>query len=127
MEKLMTKRVLVVDDSQIVLEKALEVLAGRDYEVFTALSASAADAVIFDKTRPDIIILDVMMPVLDGDKKASMLKADDSTKEIPILLMSSKPESELAALAEESGADGYIRKPFTFSEMVLKIESALQA
>jgi CheY-like chemotaxis protein len=127
MEKLMTKRVLVVDDSQIVLEKALEVLAGRDYEVFTALSASAADAVIFDKTRPDIIILDVMMPVLDGDKKASMLKADDSTKEIPILLMSSKPESELAALAEESGADGYIRKPFTSSEMVLKIESALQA
>ena len=127
MEKLMMKRVLVVDDSRIVLEKALEVLACRGYEVFTALSADAADAIIYGKTRPDIIILDVMMPVLDGDKKASILKADDSTKEIPILLMSSKPESELAALAEESGADGYIRKPFTFSEMVLKIESASQA
>ena len=119
------KRVLIVDDSRIVLEKALEALGCSGYEVFTAPSADAADAIIYSSARPDIIILDVMMPLLDGDKKAGILKADESTKEIPILLMSSKPEDELAVLASESGSDGYIRKPFTCNEMVLKIESAL--
>jgi len=123
----MRKKVLVVDDSRIVLEKALEALDCRGYEVFTAPSADAADAIIYSSARPDIIILDVMMPVLDGDKKARILKSDDSTKEIPILLMSSKPEDELAVLASESGSDGYIRKPFTSNEMVLKIESAFHS
>ena len=123
----MIKRVLVVDDSKIVLEKALEALGCRGYEVSTALGADAADAIIYSSSRPDIIILDVMMPVLDGDKKAGILKADDSTKEIPILLMSSKPEDELATLAAESGADGYIRKPFTSEEMISKIESTFCA
>lgn len=117
------KRVLIVDDSGIVLEKALEALGCSGYEVFTAPSADAADAIIYSSARPDIIILDVMMPVLDGDKKARILKADESTMEIPILLMSSKPEDELAVLASESGSNGYIRKPFTSNEMVLKIES----
>ena len=116
------KRVLVVDDSKIVLEKALEVLGRKGYEVFTALTAAEADAIIYSSARPDIIILDVMMPVLDGDKKARILKADDATKEIPILLMSSKPEDELADLASESGSDGYIRKPFTPDEMIERIE-----
>ena len=119
----MIKRVLVVDDSKIVLEKALEALNCRGYEVSTALSADAADAIIYSSARPDVIILDVMMPVLDGDKKARILKSDDSTKEIPILLMSSKPEEELSVLALESGSDGYIRKPFTSGEMAERIEN----
>jgi len=123
----MMKRVLVVDDSKIVLEKALEALGCRGYEVSTALSADAADAIIYSSSRPDIIILDVMMPVLDGDKKTRILKADDATKGIPILLMSSKPEDELAALASESGADGYLRKPFASDEMVQKIESTFRS
>jgi DNA-binding response OmpR family regulator len=121
----MKKRVLVVDDSEIVLEKACEALSCRGYEVLTALSANAADAIIYSSARPDIIILDVMMPMLDGDKKATMLKADESTSEIPILLMSSKPEGELVILAAESGSEGFIRKPFTSDEMVEKIESLL--
>jgi len=121
----MKKRVLVVDDSEIVLEKACEALGCRGYEVLTALSANAADAIIYSSARPDIIILDVMMPMLDGDKKATLLKADESTKEIPILLMSSKSEDELVVLAAESGSEGFIRKPFTSEEMGEKIETIL--
>lgn len=121
----MKTRVLVVDDSETVLEKAREALVCRGYEVSTALSAHAADAIIYSSARPDVIILDVMMPRLDGDKKARILKDDDSTKKIPILLMSSKSEDDLAALAAESGSDGYIRKPFTPDDMVAKIESIL--
>jgi DNA-binding response OmpR family regulator len=122
----MKKRVLVVDDSEIVLEKVCEALVSGGYEVITALSAAAADTYIYGDSRPDIIILDVMMPMLDGDKKAKLLKADDLTRDIPVLLLSSKNETELAILAHEAGADGFIRKPFTFRELLEKIENTLQ-
>lgn len=122
----MKKRILVVDDSEIVLAKATEALATRGYEVLTALSAAAADTCIYGEIVPDMIILDVMMPMLDGDKKAKLLKSDDLTRNIPILLLSSKNEEELARLTVESGADGYIRKPFTFRELVEKIEIVLK-
>jgi CheY-like chemotaxis protein len=119
----MSKRVLVVDDSEIVLEKASEALVAKGYEVFTALSAQAADRFICSDCRPDVIIMDVMMPMLDGDKKARMLKDDAATSDIPVLLLSSKPERELMQLAAESGADGFIRKPFIFRELIETIEA----
>jgi len=119
----MSKRVLVVDDSEIVLEMASEALVAKGYEVLTALSARDADRFIYSDSRPDIIIIDVMMPALDGDKKTRMLKDDLATSTIPVLLLSSKSEQELIQLVKESGADGYIRKPFTFREMIGRIES----
>ena len=121
----MKKRVLVVDDSEIVLEKAAEALCGKGYDVLTAISAYAADRHIYCDERPDLIIMDVMMPYLDGDQKAKMLKAERATRDIPILLLSSKNEDELARLVSESGSDGYIRKPFTFRELAEKVEAAL--
>jgi len=119
----MSKRVLVVDDSEIVLEMASEALVAKGYEVFTAFSARDADRFIYGDSRPDIIIIDVMMPALDGDKKTRMLKDDSATSAIPVLLLSSKSEHELVHLVKESGADGYIRKPFTFREMIERIEA----
>jgi DNA-binding response OmpR family regulator len=121
----MKKRVLVVDDSEIVLAKAREALTAGGYEVCTAISAAAADSYIYGDSRPDIIVLDVMMPMLDGDKKAKLLKGDDLAKDIPILLLSSKNEEELVRLVAESGADGFIRKPFTFGEMIETIKVTL--
>jgi len=119
----MSKRVLVVDDSEIVLEMASEALIAKGYEVSTALSARDADRFIYGENRPDIIIMDVMMPALDGDRKTRMLKDDPVTSGIPVLLLSSKVEEELAQLVTASGADGYIRKPFTFREMIERIEA----
>ena len=121
----MNKRVLVVDDSETVLAKASEALVAGGFEVCTAVSAAAADRYIYGDSRPDIIIIDVMMPLLDGDKKTKMLKEDDLARDIPILLLSSKSEKELARLAVTSGADGCIRKPFTFKELLVKIEITL--
>lgn len=119
----MDKRVLVVDDSIIVLTMANEALAAKGFKVSTALSASDADRFIYSAEKPDIIIMDVMMPMLDGDRKTRMLKDEASTRDIPVLLLSSKPEKELALLVAESGADGYIRKPFTFRELIDSIEA----
>jgi len=119
----MRKRVLVIDDSEIVLEMASEALIAKDYEVCTALSARDADRFIYGDKRPDVIIIDVMMPALDGDRKTRMLKDDSATSEIPVLLLSSKSEKELTQLVCESGADGFIRKPFTFREMIERIDT----
>lgn len=119
----MSKRILVVDDSEIVLEKASEALIAKGYEVLTALNAQSADSFIYSDKRPDVIIMDVMMPMLDGDKKTRMLKDDATVCDIPVLLLSSKAENELVKLAAESGADGFLRKPFTFREMIEKIEA----
>jgi DNA-binding response OmpR family regulator len=119
------KRVLVVDDSEIVLGMARDVLEKSGFEVVTALDARDADNFIFCKDKPDIIIMDVMLPVLDGDKKTRILKDNVTTRDIPILLLSSKPEEDLHYLVTESGANGFIRKPFVGSQLVAKIEDAL--
>lgn len=122
----MKKRVLVVDDSDIVLSKATEALTAAGFTVFTAESAAAADGTIYGAAKPDLIIIDVMMPQLDGDKKAKILKGDTQVSDIPILLMSTKSEGELARLVTESGADGFVRKPFVYRELIEKIEETLQ-
>ncbi|KAF0215927.1 MAG: response regulator [Geobacteraceae bacterium] len=119
------RKILVVDDSEIVLAMAREALEGGGFEVVTALSAKEADIYIFGQDKPDLIILDVMLPMLDGDKKAKMLKENELTKDIPILLLSSKPEEELRYLVKESGADGFVRKPFTDQQMVKKAEDTI--
>ena len=120
------KRILVVDDSEIVLDMARQALEEGGFEVVTATSAMEANEYIFCENRPALIILDVMLPMLDGDKKAKMLKENELTREIPILLLSSKPAKELHWLVQESGADGFLRKPFTKSLMVAKVEETIR-
>lgn len=117
----MKKRVLVVDDSEVVLAMAREALEEGGFEVVTASDAKEADPFIFGQRRPDLIVLDVMLPVLDGDKKAKMLKENPATRDIPILLLSSKPEEELRWLVAESNADGYMRKPFGHRQLVDRV------
>jgi CheY-like chemotaxis protein len=121
----MKKKVLVVDDSELVLAVTREALEKAGFEVFGALDADDADRYIFSQDRPDLIVMDVMLPVLDGDVKAKRLKENELTRDIPILLLSSKPEVELQRIVTESGTEGYIRKPFTDKEMVAKIEEAI--
>jgi two-component system, OmpR family, alkaline phosphatase synthesis response regulator PhoP len=121
------QKILVVDDSEIVLTMAREALEGAGFQVLSAASTSEADPLISGETRPDLIILDVMLPTLDGDKKAKMLKAAERTRDIPILLISSKPEDELRRRVKESGADGYIRKPFTVQGIVDRVREAIAA
>lgn len=110
-------RILLVDDSELVLAVGRDALEEAGYEVFTASSGIEANSIIFSRNKPDLIILDVMMPMLEGHKKARLLKEKEFTKEIPILLLSSKSEDELRRLVGEAGADGYIRKPFGAGEL----------
>lgn len=121
----MKKRVLVVDDSEIVLQKASEALISGGFTVQTAMSALEVDSYVLGEEKPDLVIMDVMMPEMDGDKKARLMKGDEATRLIPVLLLSSKSEDELGSLVRESGCDGFIRKPFTDEQIVARVAEAL--
>jgi two-component system, OmpR family, alkaline phosphatase synthesis response regulator PhoP len=121
------KKILVIDDSELVLAMASDALKSAGYEVFTATNGIEANSFIFSTTnRPDLIIIDIMMPLLDGNKKAKILKEKDFSKDIPIMFISSKSEAELEKLVEESGADGYICKPFTNQGIVSSVRKVLK-
>jgi len=121
------KKILVIDDSELVLAMASDALKGAGYEVFTATNGIEANSFIFSTTsRPDLIIMDIMMPLLDGNKKAKILKEKDFSKDIPIMFISSKSEAELEKLVAEAGADGYICKPFTDQGIVNSVRKVLK-
>ena len=119
------QRILVVDDSELVLVMARDALEEAGYEVLTATNGIEANSYIFSVNKPDLIILDVMLPMLDGNKKAKLLREKEFSREIPILLLSSKSEDELRRLTAEAGADGFIRKPFTSAGMVESVREYL--
>ena len=119
------KRILIVDDSELVLVMAREALEEAGYEVFTATNGIEANSYIFSVNKPDLIVLDVMLPMLDGNKKAKLLREKEFSREIPILLLSSKSEDELRRLTAEAGADGFIRKPFTSEGIVESVREYL--
>jgi two-component system, OmpR family, alkaline phosphatase synthesis response regulator PhoP len=119
------KKILIVDDSELVLAMGRDALESAGYAVFGATSGIEANSYIFSANKPDLIILDVMLPMLDGNKKAKLLKEKDFSRDIPILLLSSKSEDELRRLCIDAGVDGYIRKPFTPADLVARVKEAL--
>ena len=123
----MSKKILIVDDSPLVLAMASDALKAAGFDVFTATNGIEANSYIFSTSnRPDLIILDIMMPLLDGNKKAKILKEKDFSRDIPILFISSKNEDELAKLVTEAGAEGYICKPFTPQGIVSSVRKVLK-
>jgi DNA-binding response OmpR family regulator len=121
-----TKRILVIDDSELVLAMARDALQSAGYEVYTATNGIEANSYIFStNNRPDLIIIDIMMPLLDGNKKAKILKEKEHSRDIPIVFISSKSEEELAILVADAGADGYICKPFSSQSIVNSVKKIL--
>jgi len=123
----MASNILIIDDSPLVLAMASDALKAAGFNVFTATNGIEANSYIFSTSnRPDLIILDIMMPLLDGNKKAKILKEKDFSKDIPILFISSKDEAELSKLAAESGVEGYICKPFSPQGIVASVKKVLK-
>lgn len=122
----MKNRVLVVDDSVLVRSMVSDALEEGGFEVMTASNGIEANRYLFRQERPDVIVLDVMIPLLNGDKIAKMIKDNTHTKNIPILLLSSKSHDELRRMVTESGADGFIQKPFTNTAIVEKVKKVIR-
>ena len=117
-------KILVVDD-EIYIVHILDFSLGMEgYEVLTALDGEQA----LEKARaehPDLIVLDIMMPKLDGYETCKMLKADAGTKDIPVILLSAKGRNVDQKVGFEVGADDYITKPFSPRKLVERINTIL--
>jgi two-component system alkaline phosphatase synthesis response regulator PhoP len=117
-------RILVVDD-EIYIVHILDFSLGMEgYEVLTALDGEQA----LEKARnekPDLIVLDIMMPKLDGYETCRRLKADPETKDVPVILLSAKGRNVDQKVGFEVGADDYITKPFSPRKLVERINAIL--
>jgi CheY-like chemotaxis protein len=103
------KKILLLDDSTITLEMEKAVLEDRGYEVAVASNLLEFQAEL-DQFQPEVILTDLMMPDISGKDIVRVLKQDFHTERIPIILFSSKPDDELAEIAEQAGADGFLSK-----------------
>ena len=117
-------KILVVDD-EIYIVHILDFSLGMEgYEVLTALDGEQA----LEKVRaehPDLVVLDVMMPKLDGYETCRILKADETTRHIPIILLSAKGRNADQKVGYDVGADDYITKPFSPRKLVDRINALL--
>ncbi|HSM92668.1 MAG TPA: response regulator [Anaeromyxobacteraceae bacterium] len=103
------KRILLLDDSAITLEMERAVLEERGYPVATASNLLEFQQQM-ERFAPEVILTDLMMPDISGKDIVRVLKQDFHTERIPIVLFSSKTDDELAEIAEQAGADGFLSK-----------------
>ena len=121
----MMRHILVIDDDPVVLAMSRDFLEDAGYRVSTAADAIYSNDVIYSQDPPALILMDVMMPLMSGDKKVRALKRRDQSSHIPVLLISGKEEGELQRIAGEVGADGYLTKPFNAAKLVSAIRAHL--
>lgn len=117
----MSKHILVIDDDPVLLTMTREYLEDAGFKVSTADCGIYSNHIVYGTPPPDLIVLDVIMPLMSGVKKAKLLKQREKSSHIPIILMSSKTEVELKVLAQEAMADDYLCKPFSAEQLTAKV------
>lgn len=120
----MSKTILVVDDSPAHLELMQRTIEGRGWEVLTAADGEQALEKA-ETRRPDLILLDVVLPKKNGYQVCRQLKQGTSTKSIKIIMVSSKSQESDRYWGLKQGADGYLVKPFAPAELLRAVEQAL--
>ena len=121
----MTETILIVDDNLDNVTLLHKVLGKAGYRTLKAYNGEEA-VKLTRENKPDLILLDIMMPVMDGFTACKIIKKDDSTKHIPILMLTAKQEIPDKIKGLEIGADDYITKPFDFRELLARIKSRLK-
>jgi two-component system alkaline phosphatase synthesis response regulator PhoP len=119
------KKILVVDDEADLVETIRFPLQMEGFNVL--VSYNGEDALTqARKENPDLILLDLMLPKLDGYKVCRLLKFDERYRHIPILMLTAKTQEKDKLLGKETGADEYITKPFDIDELMKKVKAYLQ-
>jgi len=119
------KQILLVDDELELVTVVKFRLEANDYGVIVAYDGQEA----LEKARkdkPDLIILDLMLPKMDGYKVCGLLKADERYKKIPIIMFTARGQESDKKIGEEVGADAYITKPFEDQVLLAKIKELLK-
>ena len=122
----MAKTILVVDDERHIVRLVQVNLERAGYEVTTAYDGvEALEAVNVE--LPDMIILDVMMPRMDGFEALKKLRADDKTKDIPVIMLTAKAQDADIFKGWSSGVDSYLTKPFNPRELLAFVDRIFQS
>ena len=115
------KRILIADDDPVILRLIQVNLELEGYQVITANNGQeAVDTAL--KESPDLVILDIMMPRLDGYQACEQLKASDATKDIPVIFLSAKAQQGDIEKGKSFGVVDYLTKPFDPSELLEVVE-----
>jgi len=123
MSELSSMRVMVVDDTEANIDILLETLVG-DYKVVVATDGESALEDI-KRSPPDLILLDIMMPGIDGFEVCRRLKADPETEEIPVMFLSALDDTADKVKGLDLGAVDYISKPFQPEEVIARVNTHL--
>ncbi len=119
------KKILLVDDEKDLVETVAFRLEATGYEVIKAYDGQEAlDKA--KKVKPNLIILDLMLPKMDGYKVCRLLKFDEKYKNIPIILFTARAQEEDKKLGKEVGADDYLTKPFEPQVLLSKIQALIR-
>jgi DNA-binding response OmpR family regulator len=118
------KKILVVDDKPEVVELVTATLEGEGYQIISASDGREALEKI-DKEEPGLVLLDIIMPKMDGFEVLSEVKKHPKTKEIPIIMLTAKGQKLDKDKGRRLGAEDYIIKPFSPSHLLRKIEEVL--
>ncbi len=122
----MAKRILVVDDDENILNLERTILEQRGFEVTPAGGGAEALRLLADQVF-DLVLLDVMMPEVDGFTVCRKIKEDARLKDIPVIFLTAKGGGEALAEGFESGAIMYINKPFTANKLLTIVNTMLES
>ncbi len=124
MENLFNKTILIVDDTP----ENIDVLNGllSDFKRKIAIDGERALKIAFSDTPPDLILLDIMMPGMDGYEVCKRLRENDATKDIPVVFLTAKSTREDIIKGFESGGQDYVTKPFDHHELLQRVKTHLE-
>ena len=120
----MSKRILVVEDQPDNRKIIRDVFAPTGYEIIEAENGEEALAAIA-KARPDLILMDIQLPIMDGHTATRRIKADPALRSIPVIAVTSYALSGEEKKAREAGCDDYIPKPYSPRELLAKVRQYL--
>lgn len=118
--------ILIVDDYEVNIDMLEAILESLEYNVYTAMSAAEATEILNDSDkRPHMVLLDIMMPDVNGFEFCDMLKENPHTRDIPVIFVSAAESDEEREKAFESGGVDFIRKPFDITEIKTRVSTHL--
>jgi len=117
-------RILVADDDPLSIKLLNFRLRSVGHEVIFAVDGGEA-LEIATREKPDLVLLDIMMPVMNGFQVLRKLKSQEETKNIPVIMLTSKVQEKDVVFGLEAGAEDYITKPFSFAELNARVNRAL--
>jgi len=116
--------ILIVDDDPVQLKLLDERLKANGYEVTTAIEAADGLQLAMDQV-PNLIILDVMMPIINGYNFCKLMKSEEGQKHIPVIFLTSRADEDDIKIGEEMGAEAYLTKPVDMDALLSKVKELL--